>query len=193
MNIQIDVDGVLANFTKGFYREANKYIPSLPIQGDDTQESWDYKDIPDDIQSKIWQTIKASKTWWYELDPIPTPEEFEKLQDLEYRDGINIYYVTARPGDYAKFLTERWIRTHCRIEHPTVIVALNKGEIAKHLKVDFAIEDRGENAEDITRYCRDPKNSFLINRKYNRRIPYAATRVDTFGEFLEKIRERANL
>jgi hypothetical protein len=30
MNIQIDVDGVLANFTKGFYREANKYIPSLP-------------------------------------------------------------------------------------------------------------------------------------------------------------------
>ena len=186
VNIQIDVDGVLADFVKGFYDSARYYIPDLPQRNEFNQSSWDFEEIPDKIQNVVWKEIRESKVWWYELDPIPSPEERHLLSNLDYRDGINLYFVTARPGNYAKFLTERWIRTHCHLEHPTVIVAKNKAAIAKLLSIDYSIEDKGRNAEEIALVMRRPENSFLMDRQYNR-LPYRATRVKSFGEFLEKI------
>lgn len=189
MNIQIDVDGVLADFVKGFYDAARYYIPNLPMITTYEQETWNgWAGIPGNIQSTIWREIEESKVWWYELDALPTLAERESLLGLDYTDGLNMYFVTSRPGKYAKFLTERWIRSYCNIVHPTVIVAKNKAAIAKLLNIDFSIEDNGPNAEKIAEVIRKPCQSFLIDRPYNNKYPYRATRVKTLGEFLEKVR-----
>lgn len=188
MNIQIDVDGVLADFVKAFYDSARYYDSHIPMITTYEQERWhDWVGIPEKVQSEVWREIKESKSWWYEIDPLPTPEDRHKLSNLDYVDGFNLYFVTSRPGAYAKFLTERWIRTYVRVEHPTVIIANNKAAIAKLLGIDYSIEDHGGNAENIGLTMRDATKSFLINRKYNERLPYRATRVNTLGEFLEKI------
>lgn len=191
MNVQIDVDGVLADFVKGFYDAARYYDPKTPFITTHEQETWhDWIGIPEETQSKIWKEIKESKVWWYELDPLPTPAERHALSQLDYIDGLNLYFVTSRPGVYSKFLTERWIRTYCGMEHPTVIIASNKGLMSKMLNIDISIEDNGPNAEAIGKNLWDSRNSYLINRRYNNKQPYTASRIDTLGAFVEVVRGR---
>jgi len=188
LNIQIDVDGVLADFVKGFYDTARYYIPDLPMVTTYDQQDWhNWVGIPENIQNIVWKEIKESKVWWYKLDPLPTLKERNTLSQLDYTDGLNMYFVTSRPGDYAKFLTERWIRTYIPIEHPTVIVAKHKAAISKVLYIDYSIEDNGQNAESIGLTMKHREHSYLIDRPYNTRLPWQVTRVKTIGEFLEKI------
>ncbi len=180
MIVMFDVDGVLANFGKGYdalCRKLNKQPPGPDAPWD---AKWD-----DDV----WREIKTSHTWWTELPAIPDSNAFFRIAILKGE----IYFVTARPGIDVKRQTERWLM--CRgIENPTVILSGKKGEIAAALGVDFSIEDKAGNAVYIS-YQSPATMSYLVDRPYNQFNPdmlgRKVVRIKEVEEFLTAIEQEA--
>lgn len=147
--IAFDIDGVLANFTRGFTRVGHR-IFGTPVGDTSTQESWDFHLYPalqlDKVQSgfdgPIWTAIKESPDFWALLDPINVSvmHRINKIQ--------NKIFITNRPGintvEQSRYFLETW-----GIEEPEIIVASKKGPVAVEREVVAVIDDLYTNIVDI--------------------------------------------
>lgn len=186
MIVQFDVDGVLADFHKGFYKLGNA-VYGAPLLTTADQKKWnEWVGLDSKQISYLWSLVKKSGTWWTELEPLATPEEFRRIEILSRNHDV--YFVTSRPGLLAKQQTEVWLFRQ-GIANPTVIMSNRKGEVANTLGVQFAIEDKAENAWCIAWLSQAA--SFLLDWPQNRYdSAFGASqvkRVSTLGEFLDAV------
>lgn len=182
--VQFDVDGVLADFTSAFREDARRIDPSVSL----AHPTWDFSDIPMTVQTRVWTDIRKSSTWWYDLGALTTDlREGDRLVDLCCRDGVDVYFVTAREGNDAKHQTEDWLYDTYGMDVPTVLLAKDKGTAAVILGVDYAIEDKLENAVAISMV--PGTASYLLDRPYNAaKYEYSkVTRVPTLTAFLDAV------
>jgi hypothetical protein len=145
-NIAFDIDGVLANFTRGFTRIAN-HLFGTPIGDHPSQESWMFEDLPSlDLDKAkcdaVWKVIKDSQNFWANLDPF-NPSVMFVIEKIE-----NKIFITNRPGHLPKeqsiaFL-ERW-----GVYGPNVIVAADKVPTVKDHNVVAMIDDYEKNCFPI--------------------------------------------
>lgn len=201
--VMFDMDGVLADFLGGFSALAKTFYPAAPlltydqadpVRGIYQQERWDFDPqlIPPAIVEKVWQTIKAPDSlFWINLEPLQHQDIYDWISDMARER--NVYFVTSRPGAWAKPQTESWLRAR-GVENPTVIISSLKGEVAKSLEADYSIEDKAGNAVMI-KYWSPKTHSYILDWPYNRFnqdiLGSKVRRVDGVGQFLEDVEKRA--
>jgi hypothetical protein len=117
------------------------------------------------------------------------PRVFYQIDTL--RKDCDVYFVTHRHCDGAKYATEQWLRKY-GLFAPTVILAKRKDLIAAAIDADFSIEDNGANAIAIS-MANDHIRSFLVDYPYNQFDTYAlgikVERILNVEEYIKAIKE----
>ena len=181
-----DVDGVLADFIRGFTEEAVKL--GLLEKSWTTVEhpEWDFGNMNGEQIGKVWQRINHTPNWWVSLNAMPDVdgEVIKRINGL----GSEVVYCTHREAGFpnTQAQTRRWLQS-IGIDYPNVITSKRKGEVARALDITHAIDDKVENANCI-HWISDvkPTKSYIINRLYNQqgRVRKLGV-VNTVKEFLD--------
>jgi 5'(3')-deoxyribonucleotidase len=181
MKIGVDVDGVLADFNESFIRCVIKVLgeDKFPPRPFDIP-TWNYPQhygYTNEQTSKVWEHIKASSTFWYHLNPYPWTEDvLRRLLPLQ-NAGHDIYFITARPGLFAKGQTEDWLLDY-GFDHATVLITAKKGFAARTLDLDTYIDDKPANCEEVARVINTqryvegneypkPDSIYMLNQPWN--------------------------
>ena len=141
------------------------------------------------MERVVWDLVRQDARFWSELEPLATPEEFEKIERL-ILGGNRVYFATNRNTPGALLATKWWLCSHIDAE-VDVVITHRKGEFCKVVDADYYIDDKSENV-DCAIWMTDKKTkSYVITRPYNSGIyaPHSksARRVATLNEFLEDI------
>jgi len=186
--IQLDMDGVLADFSLAFTTLANE-IYGTPIVSDTEQTDWSFRfHLTPEQQDQLWTVLKNRPRWWQSLEPLVDKWTLNRIQNLSLE--YDIYFVTNRFSDRTPpgVQTVHWLNAH-GIINPRVILSKHKGEMARLLGTTHSLEDNWDNAGYIYCIADNPQvKSYLLNRPYNRglrgQIKEKIIRVDSVNEFL---------
>lgn len=192
MNIIFDLDGVLADFDLGFTVVANKLF-GTPINNTFEQKEFSFRDLLSaKQQAEVWRVLMDAPDWWRGLTALVSGSVFLAIDHLTHSNEV--YFVTNRMHHKvpAGEQTVAWLQDH-GLSSPRVIVSAAKGEVARAVKADFALEDNWGNACAIHWMAGQPQcRVFLIERRYNeiarRVIPEGITRVKRVEEFIDAVR-----
>lgn len=175
MRIGFDLDGVLVNFIEAYQRLVIETAHGLDLfqPGDNLDPpcwNWpEYRGYSADTMKRVWATITASRSFWYSLKPLADCSTLGLcIQSLEHEHDI--YYITSRPGPYAKRQTEAWLRRHLPYPfadvNPTVLIASDKGAAAAALRLDAYIDDNLDNVKSVLAQSGKTR-TYLLNKRYN--------------------------
>ena len=144
--ISFDVDGVLANFTRGFTRYGN-LIFGTPVADGNSQQTWMFEDFPEleldkEKCSAIWKFVKTDPDFWATLDPF-NPSVMPRIDVIKNR-----VFITNRGGIDPKEQTERFLTTW-GIREPLVRVAEKKVPVAQELNVVAHLDDYPGNCTEL--------------------------------------------
>lgn len=188
--IGLDVDGCLADFNVAY---KNLIVTRTGRDGfgigwtpDDIrvwnypQEQYGYSNV--EIRG-VWTEIKASPTFWNRLAPYDDVLDF-----LRIVRGLskNIYFITNRAGETAKFQTESWLKRFSGIDIPTVLISEAKGSCCSALKITHYIDDKTENCSDVS--YRSSAKCYMLVRPWNQPLA-GVSRINSLNEFLGVIKD----
>jgi len=144
--ISFDVDGVLANFTRGFTRVARR-LHGTPVGTEGSQYAWMFEDVQELCLDTLkcdaaWEVIWSDPTFWEDLDPL-NPSVMHLIDELK-----TTVFITNRKGPAVDFQTRRFL-SKWGVHYPNVIVAEKKGPVAKELGIVAHIDDYFKNCLDI--------------------------------------------
>lgn len=148
--ISFDLDGVLANFTRGFTRIANRLF-GTPVGDIASQQNWMFEDFPelgldkvqcDFVRGPIWAEVKTNPTFWADLDPnnvsvMPRINAIKNKIFITNRLGVDPL------GQSIEFL-ERW-----GVKNPLVVVAEKKAPVAREYNVAAHVDDYYKNMVEL--------------------------------------------
>lgn len=188
MRVGIDVDGVLARFNEAYISlivraTGRDLFGPRPVD----IRTWNYPEqqfgySADEI-SAVWAAIKESPAFWADLDAYDgTCPQLTRL----YLAPHDCYFITSRVGLYCKGQTERWLAAK-GFYQPTVLITGHKGLAARTLGLDAYVDDRWENALDVST---TKTHSYLLTQPWNEGYDAAAagiTRIDRFEQFVDDI------
>jgi hypothetical protein len=152
VNIGIDLDGVLANFSLQYSKMAAVlygYDIMPIIKSNQEIKNWNWSEwypITREQETVLWYEIKNTENFWTRL-PVIDNENTKNLVNLinsytvSSKSRLNVYFITSRietAGMSAKNQSEAWL-SNIGIKSPIVLVSENKGDLAKILKLDFLI------------------------------------------------------
>jgi 5'(3')-deoxyribonucleotidase len=165
--IGCDIDGVLADFNNGF-AERLRLVTNRDLlpEGYDNPPVWNWPEhfgyTPKEI-NETWDNCWTDPEFWVNLDAIGRVDKF-----FEQLDGLDadIYFITARTGVNVKKQTEQWLEMY-GFESPTVLIAYEKGPLAKALRLTHFLDDRDQNCQDVVETSTETQ-VFLLDRNYNR-------------------------
>lgn len=159
--IFVDIDGVLANFTRAFSTLIAEYDSTMPIIGPQDTPDWETWGglMTPDRRKHGWQALKSTLNFWETVPPLAPPQVFRRL--AASHKLIPILFVTARITTAGRGVQEqsvRWLEEQ-GVYDPLVIVAKGDVHIGKTNKVDiariwhpyFIIEDGPQNALDYAK------------------------------------------
>jgi hypothetical protein len=190
MRIGCDIDGVLADFNTAFIARVILVTGKdlFPVRPFDIP-TWNYPEhygYTGAEVSAVWESIKADDNFWASLPAYDdTRATLFHLSNQQYM-GDDIYFVTARPGVFAKQQTERWLRAN-GFTNPTVLISSLKGHCAEALALDRYLDDRWENALSVA----DTPDTYpyLLVRPWNRGNnpqQHGIVEVTTIADFLRQ-------
>lgn len=176
MTLAFDIDGCLANFTKGYAKLLIKVsgVDLFPPnwKGDDdphfpTTWFWERAMGYGQWEKAVWKEhILVDGKFWEKLPPLPgTPETLARINELA-KAGHNIYFVTHRMGVEAKQQTERWLYKY-GINYPTVLLSGDKLPLIKSLEVDAFIDDKPSTVNTVA-VDNPQRRTFVKDAPYNR-------------------------
>jgi len=166
--ISFDLDGVLANFIRGFTRIAHRLFGS-PVGDGQSHATWMFEDFPelqltkeqcDWLNGPVWNEIRQSPDFWYNLDPF-NPSVMHRINGIQ-----NKVFITDRLGieplrQSIAFL-ERW-----GVTNPRVIIASQKGPVFEEENVVAHVDDRYKNCLDLRSFVPTAYNA-LFYAPYNK-------------------------
>lgn len=167
--IGIDIDGVLADFNScytGLMRDILKL--KVPMVSTDYPDQWNYHralGVTED-QERILFNIMEHQREWVKLRHYADVPGFANWYATNLYNH-DIYFITSRPdGASLKEQTESWLAKELSFSpRPlTVLMASDKGRVAKALKLDYFIEDKPETLDSMP----EGVTCFLVDRPWNR-------------------------
>lgn len=179
MRIAYDLDGVCANFTDPWAARVHARTGILfPFACREWPTLWDWDksalrshgysdEEARNILSDIWEEVKEDPNFWAVLPAMPG--SYDLLQELTdiARAGHQVYFITSRPGRWAKHQSELWLRRAGYDATPTVLISFDKGLLAEGLKLDVFVDDKPENCVEVTK-ARSTCKTFVLDWAYNR-------------------------
>jgi len=195
MHVTFDIDGVLADFSKG-HCGVLKDLYGLDIDPR-ACKAWHWADWVDgltkEMEDKAWDAIFSDPkyaTFWRDLDPLCTEQDIKRINDLAHRNIVSFVTTRAASGQHENVVvdTQGWLRD--RRLHPWPNTYLTgsggKGARAQLLGTHIAIDDNGDNCVDLLDHG---VGAVLLKRAYNESfVDLIKTRggyiVDSLEEFL---------
>lgn len=177
LRLGLDIDGCLADFNTGFIALIKQMTGiQLPVVSSTYPDVWNYHragGVTKEQDAVLWAKIKFS-SFWQDLPALPgTAAALRNLANWRTA-GHEIYFITSRPGQLAKYQTEEWLKV-IGFSIPTVLIADSeaaKGDLARGLNLDAFIDDKPENCAAVlnaTRYglhCTPGENPIVTDWAY---------------------------
>ena len=186
--ISVDVDGVLANFTKAFAAKLAEVGCPTPEGFEPTD--WDFGGsgaTPAQIDA-AWRLVVQTENFWVQSDYYR--DNCNALARIPY-SAMDVYYVTSRvptAGYTVKIQTENWLLDRVQIDSGGVVVkprGVTKREIYRALGIDFSIDDYDQNVREAQGLA--GHEAYLLDRPWNQHAT-DLPRVKTLAEFLEIVK-----
>jgi len=99
-------------------------------------------------------------------------------------DKHRVIFITNRKDGLGLSVDKQsaeWLVRKFWIFYPTVLLSGEKGPLAKGLKLDYFIDDRPKNVEEVAAYYPECK-TVLLDATYNQECKYPV-RVQSFNDF----------
>ena len=167
--IGCDVDGILADFNNGF-AEVLRRVTERDLLPSDVSNPpvWDWPEHYGYTKAEVgaaWDDVRRGGVFWADLKVVKGSERF--VQDMPLSPDDELYFITNRVGLNVKHQTEEWLEGDTYVGYPTVLIAGEKGPLAKSLRLTHFIDDKGSNCADVI--LASPETQvFLLDRNYNR-------------------------
>ena len=144
LRLGVDVDGVIADFRTAFRALAES---ELGISANDAEADLRKGDV-----ERLWRSVAAATNWWLQV-PAYEPDQIARLYSQSRRSRWEIFFMTSRPssgGDSVQLQTQVWLERHGFLL-PSVLTAPAgaRGELARSLRLDIALDDRFVNCLEI--------------------------------------------
>ena len=145
LRLGIDVDGVVADFRSAFRALAER---ELGIAPEDAESNLTKADI-----ERLWRAVADTANWWLGV-PTYEPEQIVRLYARARQSRWEVFFMTSRPpsaGDSVQLQTQVWLERQ-GFFLPSVLTAPAgaRGELARSLRLDLALDDRIVNCLEIT-------------------------------------------
>jgi hypothetical protein len=145
LRLGIDVDGVVADFRSAFRALAERV---LGISAEDAEADLSKADI-----ERLWRTVAGIPNWWLDVPPHE-PDQIARLYSRVRQSRWEVFFMTSRPasaGDSVQLQTQVWLERQ-GFFLPSVLTAPAgaRGELARSLRLDLALDDRLVNCLEIT-------------------------------------------
>lgn len=179
MNFGFDLDGVVANFEARYApllsRLSGVQFPKLGYSDWPDAWQWDRSALEDAgishadataILDEAWTEVKNTSFWGTLPLTAHGAETLRTINQLRAA-GHNIYFITSRPGRFAKVLSEDWLIRH-DVTAPVVFIASNaadKANIGLFLELDVFIDDKPENCTALVGVA---KHVYLQDAPWNK-------------------------
>ena len=144
LRLGIDVDGVVADFRTAFRAVAERELGTAP---EDVEKELSKPDI-----ERLWRQVGAASNWWLDV-PAYEPDQIGRLYAQVRRARWEVFFMTSRPpsaGDSVQLQTQVWLERY-GFFLPSVLTtpAGARGELARALRLDLALDDRMVNCLEI--------------------------------------------
>ena len=144
LRLGIDVDGVVADFRTAFRAIAER---ELGIAPDDIEKELSKPEV-----ERLWRNVSAASNWWLDV-PAYEPDQIERLYAQVRRARWEVFFMTSRPpsaGDSVQLQTQVWLERY-GFYLPSVLTTPSgaRGELARALRLDLALDDRLVNCLEI--------------------------------------------
>lgn len=144
LRLGLDVDGVVADFRTAFRALAARELGSPPA---DVEAG-----LSGQTMDRLWKCVAAATNWWLDLPPHE-PDQISRLYERARQNRWDVVFMTSRPpsgGDSVQLQTQVWLERQGFLL-PAVITAPAgaRGEIARSLRLDLAIDDRLVNCLEV--------------------------------------------
>ena len=172
MRVGVDLDGVVADFNSTFIPRMVKVVGKDLFGPDFIPTIWDYPLAAGYTRAEMeaaLEDITQDSAFWRSLDCYHGEQVIKALDTLNLRQarGIDdIYFITNRPGKFAKWQSERWLKSHGMTD-ATVLITPHKGLAAAALDLDVYIDDKIENILDVITHTGVMCAPFLCDRPWN--------------------------
>lgn len=183
-NVGIDLDGVIFDFTGAARKEMKGLFAGRPAD-DLVQTTWafDSLGITDDEEKIFWRFVDNTPNWWLRLKPLPNTLSLPEL----VRNHRCVFITNRKDGTGLPIeqQSQLSLETHYGIKAPNVIISNNKGPVAAGLKLDFYIDDRPKNVEEVL--GAGIKRTFIKDTTYNGSYSYPRLpHFDAFNALIQK-------
>lgn len=179
MRIGFDVDGVLADFNRGFATLLSRTSGRRLATADFVPSVWDWPEHLGYTKDEVdwaWREVERGG-FWLKLEPTRHLDAVQMLWD----HGDDVYFITDRRGVGAKRETEQWLVRHLALAYPTVLISSMKGALCSALNLDVYVDDRLGNVADVRQ--RAPLTRvYLLDAPYNQSQVYDQYRVKGLRE-----------
>lgn len=197
--IGVDLDGVVADFYKGFTTLArNKFGDHIElvcgIKDKEKFSTWKLEKIMNLTKEEVKEMmnyINNNPSFYESLGLLEanTWEQFKKLYCN--RQDYEITFITSRKSSQnvsVREISKWWLAKH-GWENPSVIVTDEKGITCKLLGIEKFVDDSLKNCLDIHGHCQDSCEVFILDYPHNRdhNIPEGIKRIHSFEEFITKL------
>lgn len=174
----IDIDGVLANFCDAFAKVVTKQTGiTFPRTSKEWPAVWNWDraaGVTPEQEALAWKTVWADDNFWTNLAPMPEAQMTATQLNHLAKLGHEVYYLTHRAGDRAKYQTEKFL-FGIGVDYPTVLLGGDKVPLIRHLKLDFFIDDRPDTILEVTRVAEEENlpvkgHIFVKDAPYNKGV-----------------------
>mgnify|MGYP001608882537 FL=1 len=149
MNIAIDIDGVLANFTQPFQSAVNSLYPGRLEDGYAPKDFWYTEKLSSEESLAALTSTFQTHNLWTKLEPLPDAKELQTLLHELHMNAVDVIYATHRPktpGMSSLAQTNRWLIHNDLMRGNTTTVVVDKSQHKAHLyeilNVKFSVDDR---------------------------------------------------
>jgi len=144
LRLGIDVDGVVADFQSAFRALAER---ELGLPASDVETELSKSDV-----DRLWRVVADTTNWWLDV-PAYEPDQIKRLYAQARTARWEMFFMTSRPpsaGDSVQLQTQVWLERHGYFL-PSVLTtpAGARGEVARSLRLDLALDDRMVNCLEI--------------------------------------------